>query len=122
MAEEAPFVGQDYIFVRAFVQFVASVKNKASKGSDDSNNDMEVIMGGMAALNDEIEWFKKEASKWGAELSKIVPHKANQEYCLFLESFMSPEVEYTVAIVAYWAIEAVYQDSREFRTLPGRWR
>jgi hypothetical protein len=29
----------------------------------------------------------------------------------FLESLMSPDVEYTVAITAFWAIEAVYQTS-----------
>lgn len=28
-----------------------------------------------------------------------------------LESLMSPEVKYTVAITAFWAIEAVYQES-----------
>ncbi|XVF38842.1 hypothetical protein REPUB_Repub20aG0136900 [Reevesia pubescens] len=105
------WLGQDYIFVRAFVPFAASVLTKAWKGSDDSSNDIEVILGGMAALNDEIAWFKKEASKWGVQLSNIVPQKANQEYCRFLENLVSPEVEYTVAIVAFWAIEAVYQES-----------
>ncbi|XVF66119.1 hypothetical protein PTKIN_Ptkin10aG0009100 [Pterospermum kingtungense] len=105
------WLGQDYIFVRAFVPFVASVLTKAWKGSDDGSDDMEVILGGMAALNDEIAWFKNEASKWGVQLSNIVPQKANQEYCRSLESLMSPEVEYTVAIIALWAIEAVYQES-----------
>ncbi|XP_034685194.1 probable bifunctional TENA-E protein [Vitis riparia] len=103
------WLGQDYIFVRAFVPFSASVLLKACKESDNSS-DMEVILGGMASLNDEIAWFKKEASKWGLELSTIVPQKVNQEYCRFLESLMSPQVEYTVAITAFWAIEAVYQE------------
>ncbi|KAK6254392.1 Thiaminase-2/PQQC - like 2 [Theobroma cacao] len=105
------WLGQDYVFVRAFVPFAASVLSKACKGSDNSSNDVEVMLGGMAALNDEIAWFKKEASKWGVQLSDIVPQKANQNYCRFLESLMSPEVEYTVAITAFWAIEAVYQES-----------
>ncbi|XP_022760690.1 probable bifunctional TENA-E protein [Durio zibethinus] len=105
------WLGQDYIFVRAFVPLVSSVLTNAWKGSDDSSNDMEVILGGMAALNDEIAWFKKEASKWDVHLSNIVSQKANQEYCRFLESLMNPEVKYTVAIVAFWAIEAVYQES-----------
>lgn len=70
------------MFVRAFVPFVASVLLKASKDADDSS-DMEIILGGMASLNDEIAWFKKEASKWGVELSAIVPQKANQEYCRY---------------------------------------
>ncbi|KAL4283972.1 hypothetical protein GQ457_16G030590 [Hibiscus cannabinus] len=105
------WLGQDYMFVRAFVPFVASVLTKAWKGSNDSDNDVEVILGGMAALNDEISWFKREASKWGVQLSNIAPQKANQEYCRFLESLTSPEVEYTVAIVAFWVIETVYQES-----------
>ncbi|KAH9766145.1 Bifunctional TENA-E protein [Citrus sinensis] len=104
-------LGQDYIFVREFVAFAASVLIKAWKESDDSEGDTEVILGGMAGLHDEIAWFKKEASKWGVELSETVPQKANQVYCRFLESLMSPEVDYTVAITVFWAIEAVYQES-----------
>ncbi|KAH9683786.1 Bifunctional TENA-E protein [Citrus sinensis] len=104
-------LGQDYIFVREFVAFAASVLVKAWKESDDSKGDTEVILGGMAGLHDEIAWFKKEASKWGVELSETVPQKANQVYCRFLESLMSPEVDYTVAITVFWAIEAVYQES-----------
>jgi pyrroloquinoline quinone (PQQ) biosynthesis protein C len=75
------WLGQDYIFVRAFVPFVASLIVKAWKESDD-RSDMEVILGGMAALNDELEWFKKEAFKWGVQFSHpLLPHKPNQEYC-----------------------------------------
>lgn len=104
------WLGQDYIFVRAFVPFVASVLIKAWKESDDAT-DMEVMLGSMASLNDEIEWFKNEAPKWGVQLSDIVPQKANQDYCRFLESLMIPDVKYTVAITAFWVIEAVYQTS-----------
>lgn len=74
--------GQDYIFVRAFVPFVASLLLKAWKESDD-DSDIEVILGGIAALNDEISWFKREASKWSVSLSSIVPQKANLEYCRY---------------------------------------
>ena len=71
---------QDFLFVRAFVPFVASVLVKACKQSDDSA-DMEVILGGMASLPDEISWFKREASKWGVPLSDVVPQQTNIEYC-----------------------------------------
>ncbi|CAA2976418.1 probable bifunctional TENA-E [Olea europaea subsp. europaea] len=101
---------QDYLFVRAFVPFIASILLKAWKESDDSS-DIDLILGGMAALNDEIAWFKKEALKWGVALNSVVPHKANVDYCRFLESLMSPDVEYTLAITAFWAIETVYQES-----------
>lgn len=104
------WLGQDYLFVRAFVPFVSSLLLKACRQSD-NNSDMEVFLSGLAALNDEIEWFKKEASKWGVVLSSIAPQKVNEDYCRFLESLMGPNVEYTVAITALWAIELVYQQS-----------
>ena len=75
--------GQDYIFFKAFVSFVESVLIKAWKESDDSGGDMEVLLGGMATLNDEIQWFKNEAFKWGVQLSDIVPQKANKDYCRY---------------------------------------
>ncbi|KMT16235.1 hypothetical protein BVRB_3g053910 [Beta vulgaris subsp. vulgaris] len=102
------WLGQDYLFVRRFIPFVASVLLKACKESDDES-DMEVILAGLASLNDEIHWFKKEAAKWDVQLNAVTPQKTNQNYCRFLESLMQPEVNYTVAITAFWAIEAVYQ-------------
>ncbi|KAK7363490.1 hypothetical protein VNO77_05634 [Canavalia gladiata] len=104
------WLAQDYLFVRAFVPFSASVLIKAWKESDESG-DVEVILGGVASLEDEISWFKREANKWGISLSDVVPQQANINYCRLLEKLMSPEVEYTVAITAFWAIEAVYQES-----------
>lgn len=104
------WLGQDYLFVRKFVPFLASVLVKACKESDDES-DMEIILAGMASLNDEIAWFKKEASKWDIQLTDITPQKTNQKYCRFLESLIQPEVNYTVAMTALWAIEAVYQES-----------
>ncbi|XP_068660691.1 probable bifunctional TENA-E protein [Aristolochia californica] len=104
------WLGQDYIFVKEFVPFLASVLLKASKDSDDTS-DMEIVLGGMAALHNEISWFKKEASRWNISLLNISPQNANKDYCRFLESLTSSGVSYTVAITAYWAIEAVYQES-----------
>ncbi|GAA0145812.1 transferase [Lithospermum erythrorhizon] len=104
------WLGQDYVFVRAFVPFVASLLIKAWKESDD-NSDVDVILGGVASLSDEIAWFKNESSKWDVALANIVPQNANQEYCRFLEGLIDPDVGYTVAITAFWAIETVYHDS-----------
>ncbi|KAD4384580.1 hypothetical protein R6Q59_011281 [Mikania micrantha] len=104
------WLGQDYIFVRSFVPFVASILMKSWKESTDES-DMEVILGGMASLNDEINWFKNEASKHHVSLTSVVPQNANINYCRFLESLMSSEIEYPVAITAFWAIESVYQQS-----------
>ena len=70
---------QDYLFVRAFVPFAASVLIKAWKESD-CRGDMEVILGGVASLEDEISWFKAEANKWGISLSDVVPQPPNKNY------------------------------------------
>ncbi|KAL2338960.1 hypothetical protein Fmac_013406 [Flemingia macrophylla] len=104
------WLAQDYLFVRALVPFAASVLIKAWKESDESG-DVEVILRGVASLEDEISWFKREANKWGVPLSDVVPQRPNVKYCGFLESLISPEVKYTVAITAFWAIEAVYHES-----------
>ncbi|THU55268.1 hypothetical protein C4D60_Mb11t04780 [Musa balbisiana] len=74
------WLAQDYIFVKEFVPFVASVLLKAWKHSDDES-DMEILLGGMASLSDELAWFRKEASKWDVKLVSIAPQKANLEYC-----------------------------------------
>lgn len=66
--------------MKEFVPFVASVLLKAWKHSDDES-DMEILLGGMASLSDELAWFRKEASKWDVKLVGIVPQKANLEYC-----------------------------------------
>lgn len=104
------WLGQDYIFVRWLVPFVANTLVKSWKESGDGL-DMEVILGGMASLNDEINWFKKEASKFHVSLTSVIPQNANVKYCRFLESLTSSETEYAVAISVFWAIEAVYQES-----------
>lgn len=49
----------------------------------DDNADVDVILGGIAALNDEIAWFKGEASKWGVALHSIVPQQTNLDYCRY---------------------------------------
>ncbi|OAY69757.1 Bifunctional TENA2 protein [Ananas comosus] len=107
------WLAQDYIFVKEFVPFVASVLLNSCRQSDDTS-DMEIILGGVASLSDELSWFKTEASRWDVELTGVSPLKANIEYCRFLESFSSAEIDYTVAITTFWAIETVYQDSFSF--------
>nr|GEY55516.1 retrotransposon protein, putative, Ty1-copia subclass [Tanacetum cinerariifolium] len=88
----------------------ASTLLKSCKEHNDES-DMEVILGGMASLNDEINWFKKAASNFHVSLMSVIPQNANVKYCSFLESLTSSEVEYPMAISVFWAIEAVYQES-----------
>ncbi|XP_031497548.1 bifunctional TENA-E protein [Nymphaea colorata] len=114
------WLAQDYIFVREFVPFVASVLLKACKQVGDPDGcEMETILGGLASLHDEISWFKKEASKWDVSISGIVAQEPNREYCRFLGNLMQPEVDYAACITAFWAIEMVYQTSFELCLEPG---
>ncbi|KAI3934722.1 hypothetical protein MKW92_022422 [Papaver armeniacum] len=42
---------------------------------------MEVVLGGITSLSDELTWFKNEASKWDIMLQGIAPQKTNQNHC-----------------------------------------
>ena len=86
--------GEDYIFVRTFVAFVGSVIVKAWKESDEYS-DVELILTGMAALKQELDWFRAEADKWGLNLSQeeellLLPKNQNQNhiYCRYLFFFV----------------------------------
>lgn len=106
------WLSQDYLFVREFVAFIASVLLKCCKQEDSS--DMEIILGGVASISDEISWFKNEATVWGVDLASVSPLKANLEYHRFLRSLTEPEISYAVAVTTFWTIETVYQDSFGF--------
>lgn len=92
---------QDYLFVREFVAFIASVLLKCCKQEDSS--DMEIILGGVASISDEISWFKNEATVWGVDLASVSPLKANLEYHRFVLSVRSKS-SHTVA----WAWLKIY--------------
>lgn len=66
------------MFVQEFVAFLASVLLKCCKQSESS--DMEIILGGLASLSDELSWFKKEAAKWSVDLAGVSPLSSNMEY------------------------------------------
>ena len=54
--------GQDYFFVRAFVRFIASILVKVPKDAEEA--DIDIILGGLCSLEEEISWFRGEASTW----------------------------------------------------------
>ncbi|KAL5209131.1 hypothetical protein ABZP36_004754 [Zizania latifolia] len=88
---------------------LAAFRRWLSEGSD-----MEIILGGLASLSDELSWFKKETDKWSVDLAAVSPLKSNMEYCRFLQSFSEPEISYTVALTTFWILETVYQGSFAF--------
>ncbi|MCO5580797.1 hypothetical protein L7F22_034668 [Adiantum nelumboides] len=103
------WLGQDYFFVRSFARFVASVLVKLPK--DARENDVDLVLGGMSALEQEIAWFRSEASKWGVQLGSLTLQKANLNYCRFLEELTDSCTHHAVILVAFWAIEMVYNES-----------
>ena len=73
------FQEQDYHFVREFVRFVASVLLKVPR--DAAEQDFDVILGGITALESEISWFRKEANIWQVYLERATPLEPNKKYC-----------------------------------------
>lgn len=71
--------GQDYHFVREFVRFVASVLLKVPR--DAPEQEMDTVLGGLSALENEVSWFRKEANFWEIFLEKITIYEQGQEYC-----------------------------------------
>lgn len=70
---------QEYIFVREFVRFLASVLLKASK--DSGNEDINLIVGNLVSLDQELSLFRKEASNWKVDLLNSNLQKASKDYC-----------------------------------------
>lgn len=100
---------QDYHFVREFVRFVASVLLKVPQNAPE--HDVDVILGGITALEGEIAWFRKEANFWQVFLEKVTLLEPNKDYCNFLKELEKEETPYAVAVTAFWLIELVYNAS-----------
>jgi thiaminase len=77
---------QEYIFVREFVRFLASVLLKASK--DSGNEDINLIVGNLVSLDQELSWFRKEASNWKVDLLNSNLQKASKDYCKYCFPFL----------------------------------
>lgn len=56
---------QDYYYVRGFTPFAGSLLASAP------DSHLETIVGGIAALTDELAWFKDTAQKRGCDVSII---------------------------------------------------
>jgi hypothetical protein len=56
---------QDYYYVRGFTPFAGSLLASAP------DSHLETIVGGIAALNDELAWFKETAQKRGCDVTII---------------------------------------------------
>jgi formylaminopyrimidine deformylase / aminopyrimidine aminohydrolase len=58
--------------------------------------DMEIILGGVASISDEISWFKNEGTRWGVDLASVSPLKANLKDHMFI-SIKQLKIGHTLA-------------------------
>ncbi len=98
---------QDYLFVVEFTRFVARVLANAP------TDHFDVILGGLSALKDELNWFKDKATSRQLNL-ETKPQPACRQYCNYLE--MVSDMPYAVQVTALWAIELAYNQAWQ---LPG---
>jgi thiaminase len=90
---------QDYLFVVEFTRFAAHTLAGAPATHFD------VLINGLAALRDELSWFRAHAAARGLHFA--VPQQAAcARYCRFMERLAN--APYPVQATALWAIEAVY--------------
>lgn len=90
---------QDYLFVNEFTRMVATALTAAPI------HHFDVLLSGLTALKDELEWFRTKAAE--RDLNLNTPAQATcLEYCRLMHSFA--EADYVMQATALWAIELAY--------------
>lgn len=91
---------QDYLFVLGFTDFVALVASKTPRP------DQKVVIGGLTALNEELDWFESHARSRGLDLS-VEPHPVCQAYVDFLlaSTYRHPN---PVLLAILYGVEVAY--------------
>ncbi len=98
---------QDYLFVVEFTRMVGRILTYAPTSHFD------VILSGLNALQDELNWFKAKATERQLDLN-TEKQPTCTEYCDFMHKIT--EMPYPVQATAFWAIEFVYNQGWQ---LPG---
>ena len=98
---------QDYLFVVDFTRMVGRVLAIAPP------HHFEVILGGLSALKDELNWFKEKAAQRQLDLD-TQKQPTCSEYCDYMHSLAT--MPYPVQATAFWAIELAYNQGWQ---LPG---
>lgn len=97
------WLAQDYIFVRHFAKLLGSM----IAGCPDKH--LDVLLGGAAAVDAEVKWFRAKAKERGINLDRTGPQQATGDYCEFLASLVSQP--YAAQAAAFWAMEAAYNQA-----------
>ena len=90
---------QDYLFVLEFTRMAARLLASAPPAHFD------LLLAGLAALKDELNWFKAKATERQLKLA-TPPQPTCREYCQFMEQLSI--LPYAVQATAFWAIESAY--------------
>lgn len=101
------WLSQDYLFVVEFARMLARVLAAAPA------HHFDVLLGGMSALKDELNWFQAKASD--RQIALDVPKQPTcSEYCEWMYSLGTEP--YPIQATALWAIELAYNQGWQ---LPG---
>ena len=90
---------QDYLFVVEFTRMAAQLLSVAPP------HHFDVLLGGLTAIKDELNWFKVKAAERQLDLSSA-KQPTCVEYCHFMANLAS--FPYAVQATAFWAIELAY--------------
>lgn len=99
---------QDYRFVTEFTRFVGRTLAAAP------DDDLDVLLSGLNALQDELNWFRDKAAERSLDLTTPRQNTC-QIYCEFMGSLVN--APYAVQATALWAIEYAYNQGWQ---LPGK--
>lgn len=94
---------QDYLYVRGFVTFAGGVLASAP------DKHIEVLLNGIGALTDELNWFRAKAAKRGLKTENTGMQPACQAYRAAMAKLHS--APYAIQATAFWAIEACYNQA-----------
>ena len=99
---------QDYLFVTVFTRMAARLLSVAPVAHFD------VLLAGLSALKDELNWFREKAAERRLKLNTPM-----QESCRRYGQFMEDMAQepYAVQAAAFWAIELAYNQAWQ---LPGQ--
>lgn len=98
---------QDYLFVNEFTRMLATVLTVAP------SHHFSVLLSGLAALKDELEWFRAKAAERSLNLNTPAQTTC-LAYCQWMRSLAT--ADYAVQATALWAIELAYNQGWQ---LPG---